>query len=97
MNKSIQMSSHSGFSVRRYLAFGSSMDYMYEELHVQYPLTIEVGMETDTTDHHNSWSAHAHPPRFQSCSCKNFSFFSCTHHHRYLFVVPGWQILYMLF
>ena len=26
----------------RYLAFGSSMDYMYEELHVQYPLTIEV-------------------------------------------------------
>lgn len=29
---------------RRYLAFGSSMDYMYEELHVQYPLTIEVGL-----------------------------------------------------
>ena len=27
----------------RYLAFGSSMDYMYQELHVAYPLTIEVG------------------------------------------------------
>ena len=27
----------------RYLAFGSSMDFMYEELHVQYPLTLEVG------------------------------------------------------
>ena len=26
----------------RYLAFGSSMDYMYQELHVKYPLTIEV-------------------------------------------------------
>ena len=31
---------------RRYLAFGSSMDYMYEELHVQYPLTIEVCLST---------------------------------------------------
>lgn len=28
--------------LHRYLAFGSSMDYMYEELHVQYPLTVEV-------------------------------------------------------
>lgn len=26
----------------RYLAFGTSMDYMYERLHVPYPLTIEV-------------------------------------------------------
>ncbi len=28
---------------RRYLAFGSSMDYMYSRLHVRYPLTFEVG------------------------------------------------------
>ena len=34
----------SGFVACRYLAFGSSMDYMYEELNVQYPLTIEVGL-----------------------------------------------------
>ena len=62
------------------------MDYMYEELHVQYPLTIEVGMETDTGDHHDSWSAHADPLRFQAAHA-NIPFFSSTHHHRYL--LPG--------
>lgn len=30
-------------SSSRYLAFGSSMDYMYSRLHVRYPLTFEVG------------------------------------------------------
>ena len=26
----------------RYLAYGTSMDYMYERLHIPYPLTFEV-------------------------------------------------------
>ena len=38
---------------RRYLAFGSSMDYMYEELHVQYPLTIEVCPTTSALSVHS--------------------------------------------
>ena len=52
----------------RYLAFGSSMDYMYEELHVQYPLTIEVCPTTSALS--------AHSPKLQkaaqmySCACR---------------------------
>lgn len=34
--------------MHRYLAFGSSMDYMYQELHVAYPLTVEVHASTVT-------------------------------------------------
>ena len=26
----------------RYLAYGTSMDYLYQELQVPYPLTVEV-------------------------------------------------------
>lgn len=35
----------------RYLAYGTSMDYMYEELHVPYPLTVEVSPESQRPSH----------------------------------------------
>ena len=35
----------------RYLAYGTSMDYMYKELHVPYPLTVEVSLRGSRPSH----------------------------------------------